>query len=184
MAEQVESGYEVQHLCVGFVDLVDSTSLAQASTVRQLGALLSEFEALASERVLDGGGRVVKLIGDEVLFTAPTIERAPRSPLGLAAALAAHPGLPQARCGLAVGDVTFKGGDVFGPVVNLAARVVREAEPGEVLVARSGVPGRRRLAPLVAASGLAPAQGVRRPGPPLPAGWLIHTGPPAWSRLQ
>ena len=45
VAEQVESGYEVQHLCVGFVDLVDSTSLAQTSTVRELGALLSDFEA-------------------------------------------------------------------------------------------------------------------------------------------
>ncbi len=77
-AEQVESGYEVQHLCVGFVDLVDSTSLAQTSTVGELGTLLSEFEVLATERVLDGGGRVVKLIGDEVLFTAPTARRAVR----------------------------------------------------------------------------------------------------------
>jgi adenylate cyclase len=135
VAEQVESGYEVQHLCVGFVDLVDSTSLAQTSTVRELGALLSDFEALATERVLSGGGRVVKLIGDEVLYTAPTVERGSAIAMELAAALDAHPGLPQARCGLAVGDVTLKGGDVFGPVVNLAARVVREAEPGEVLVA-------------------------------------------------
>ena len=57
----------------------------------------------------------------------------------LEAALEAHPGLPQARCGLAVGDVTLQGGDVFGPVVNLAARVVREAAPGEVLVAGTGI---------------------------------------------
>jgi adenylate cyclase len=128
--EQVASGYEVQHLCVGFVDLVDSTALAQTSTVGQLGALLSEFEAMATERVLDGGGRVVKLIGDEVLFTAPTVERGGAIATALAAALAAHPGLPEARCGLAVGDVTLKGGDVFGPVVNLAARVVREAARG------------------------------------------------------
>jgi adenylate cyclase len=137
-AEGVESGYEVQRLCVGFVDLVDSTSLAQTSTVAELGALLSEFEVLASERVLDGGGRVVKLIGDEVLYTAPTLERGAAIATALAAALAARPGLPPARCGLAVGDVTLKGGDVFGSVVNLAARVVREAEPGEVLVADPG----------------------------------------------
>ena len=136
-AEQVASGYEVQHLCVGFVDLVDSTALAQTSTVAELGALLSAFEVLATERVLDGGGRVVKLIGDEVLFTAPTVERGGTIATALAAALAADPGLPEARCGLAVGDVTLKGGDVFGPVVNLAARVVREAAPGEALVAAS-----------------------------------------------
>ena len=139
VAEQVESGYEVQHLCVGFVDLVDSTSLAQTSTVRELGALLSDFEILATERVLDGGGRVVKLIGDEVLYTAPTIERAVAIATALEAALEGHPGLPRARCGLAVGDVTLQGGDVFGPVVNLAARVVREAAPGEILVAGPGI---------------------------------------------
>jgi class 3 adenylate cyclase len=137
--EQVASGYEVQHLCVGFVDLVDSTSLAQTSTVGELGALLSAFEALATERVLDGGGRVVKLIGDEVLFTAPTVERGAAIALAIEADLDAHPGLPRARCGLAVGDVSLKGGDVFGPVVNLAARVIREAAPGEVLVAGSGL---------------------------------------------
>lgn len=152
VAEQVESGYEVQHLCVGFVDLVDSTSLAQTSTVRQLGALLSDFEELASESVLNAGGRVVKLIGDEVLFTAPTIERGVAIATVLEAALEAHPGLPRARCGLAFGDVTLKGGDVFGPVVNLAARVVREADPGEVLVAASGseppVAGSARLEPV------------------------------------
>jgi adenylate cyclase len=138
-AEQVASGYEVQRLCVGFVDLVDSTALAQTSTVGELGALLSEFEALATERVLQGGGRVVKLIGDEVLFTAPTVERGAAIATALADALAGHPGLPPARCGLAVGSVTLKGGDVFGSVVNLAARVVREAAPGEVLVAGPGL---------------------------------------------
>jgi adenylate cyclase len=137
VAEQLESGYEVQHLCVGFVDLVDSTSLAQTSTVRELGVLLGDFEVLTTERVVSGGGRVVKLIGDEVLFTAPTVERAAAIAKAIEAALDAHPGLPLARCGLAVGDVTLKGGDVFGPVVNLAARVVREAAPGEVLVAGS-----------------------------------------------
>ena len=43
-----------------------------------------------------------------------------------------------------MGDVTLKGGDVFGPVVNLAARVVREAAPGEVLVAGSGLEAARQ----------------------------------------
>ncbi len=105
----------------------------------ELGALLSEFEVLATERVLDGGGRVVKLIGDEVLYTAPTVDAGAAIATALAAALDAHPGLPQVRCGLAVGDVTRKDGDVFGPVVNLAARVVREAAPGEVLVAAPGI---------------------------------------------
>ena len=118
--------------------------------------------------MLNAGGRVVKLIGDEVLFTAPTIERGVAIATVLEAALEAHPGLPRARCGLAFGDVTLKGGDVFGPVVNLAARVVREADPGEVLVAASGseppVAGSARLEPVGSES----AQGLPWPRAALP----------------
>ena len=102
VAEQVESGYEVQHLCVGFVDLVDSTSLAQTSTVRQLGALLSDFEVLASEsraRWWRPGRQADRRRG--ALHGAHHRTAAPPSPPVLEAALAAHPGLPRARCGLA-----------------------------------------------------------------------------------
>jgi adenylate cyclase len=41
------------------------------------------------------------------------------------------------RAGLAAGDVLLKDGDVFGPVVNLAARAVKVAGPGEVVVSPS-----------------------------------------------
>ena len=148
-AEQVESGYEVQHLCVGFVDLVDSTSLAQTSTVRG---------ARCPPECVRGvwPPSVCSMAAGAWSSSSATRCSSPRRPsnaagtiaTALAAALAAHPGLPEARCGLAVGDVTLKGGDVFGPVVNLAARVVREAAPGEALVAASeadvaeGRPGR------------------------------------------
>jgi adenylate cyclase len=140
LEDDVASGYEVQQICVGFVDLVDSTALARTLSAQELGALLNEFEVLATDRVVDGGGRVVKLIGDEILFTAPTLEAGAGIALGLAQALADHPRLPQVRCGLAAGAVSHKDGDVFGPVVNLAARVVREASPGQVLVAGPVLP--------------------------------------------
>jgi class 3 adenylate cyclase len=42
--------------------------------------------------------------------------------------------IPAVRGGLASGRVMMRDGDVFGPVVNLAARAVKVAQPGEVLV--------------------------------------------------
>src|SRR5262249_57652215 len=62
---------ETQALAVGFVDLVGSTALAQRLPMSELGALLTSFDELASEAIVSGGGRFVKLIGDEVMFVAP-----------------------------------------------------------------------------------------------------------------
>jgi adenylate cyclase len=46
--------------------------------------------------------------------------------------LAGHEVLPPVRAGIAHGEVLTRDGDYFGPVVNLAARVVKAAEPGTV----------------------------------------------------
>jgi len=129
-----EGGYEKRRMCVGFVDLVGSTRLALGATASALGEVLAEFERASSEVVSARGGRVVKLIGDEVLFTAANERSASEIALALRERLAAHPSIPPVRAGLAGGDVLLRDGDVFGPVVNLAARVVGAAGAGQVLV--------------------------------------------------
>src|SRR5262249_27669444 len=48
-----------------------------------------------------------------------------------------HPDLPDGRGCLASDDVLTRDGDYFGRVVNLAARSVKLAEPGAVLVSRA-----------------------------------------------
>jgi adenylate cyclase len=132
---------ETQPLCVGFADLVGSAELAEELSLSELGAVLGAFEEVALDTVTQARGRVVKLIGDEVLFTAPDDVAACRIALELAAACEAHERLPEARVGLAAGSVMLREGDVFGPVVNQAARLVKTAEPGQVVtteeVARS-----------------------------------------------
>jgi class 3 adenylate cyclase len=126
-------GFETQQLVVGFVDLVGSAELAEELSISELGALLGAFEEMALDTVTQAWGRVVKLIGDEVLFTAPDPAAACRIALELAAACDAQELLPAAHVGLAGGSVMLREGDVFGPVVNLAARFVKEAEPGQVV---------------------------------------------------
>ena len=146
LGDAIGSGYETQRLAVGFVDLVGSTAVAQRLSTRELGAVLTEFENEAADAVTGSGGRVVKLIGDEILFTAPDERAACDIALQLAATFADHPRVPPTRAGVAAGDVLLRDGDVFGPVVNLAARAVKLAEPGEVVapddvVAAAGLDG-------------------------------------------
>jgi adenylate cyclase len=133
LAEAADAGYETQQLCVGFVDMVDATALAQRLSIRDLGAVLVEFERLASEVITDLGGRPVKLIGDEILFTVSEAKTGCAIALTLVDACKADPQVPAVRAGLASGAVMLRDGDVFGQVVNLAARIVGLAAPNEVV---------------------------------------------------
>jgi adenylate cyclase len=100
----------------------------------ELGVSLVDFDELASDLVVDRGGRLVKLIGDEVMFVAADPGTACEIALDLTDRLDAHPRLPSARGALACGEVLTRDGVYFGPVVNLAARAVKLADPGTVLV--------------------------------------------------
>lgn len=134
LAVDRQAGVEVQPLAIGFVDLVGSTALAQQLSTAELGAVLGEFESVVADTATDLGARVVKLIGDEVMYSAPDPVVACRVGLTVAEALRAHPVLPAVRGGIASGAVMLRDGDCFGPVVNLAARAVKLARPGHVVV--------------------------------------------------
>ena len=103
---------------VGFADLVSYTRLSHRMDERALGRLVSRFERVAHDTVASGGGRVVKTIGDEVLFVADTAAEGARVGLDLAETMAADRVLPDVRVGLATGAVVSRLGDVFGMTVN------------------------------------------------------------------
>src|SRR5436305_1826181 len=112
---------------IGFADLTGFTPLSQSMPMRELSWLLSAFEETATDTVHDGGGRVVKFLGDAVMFVAPSASTTAE----IACALVNHPeaanvGL-EVRAGIAFGDVLAQDGDYFGPPVNLAARLVAVA---------------------------------------------------------
>jgi adenylate cyclase len=120
-------------LSVGFVDLVGYTALSQTLEPAQLAQLIARFEALTYDTVVERGGRVVKMIGDEVMYVADDVESAAMIALGLVDAVASDETLPGARAGLATGAVVAREGDYFGPTVNLAARLVGMARNEAVL---------------------------------------------------
>jgi class 3 adenylate cyclase len=128
------SGYESQTLAVGFVDLAGSTSLAGRLDFAGLGAVLREFEATVSDTVVRHRCRVVKFIGDEVMFTSRNATSALKAAVDLVELFRQHPRIPPVRAGIAFGAVLTREGDYFGSVVNLAARMVAVAEPDAVLI--------------------------------------------------
>lgn len=126
--------YETAPLAVGFADLAGSTRLADRLTFGQIADLLSQFEETASTIVTRHGGRVVKLIGDEILFSADDPRQAARMAWAIAQGVRDIPDLPSVRVGVAAGEVLRRDGDVFGPPVNRAARLVKATAPGKVYV--------------------------------------------------
>jgi adenylate cyclase len=121
-------------LCVGFADMVGFTMLSQQLSEEELAALVSRFEVVAHDTVTARGGRVVKMIGDEVMFVTDMAADAARIGLALAEAYADDELLSDVRVALAVGPVLVQDGDFYGPVVNLASRAAGIAAPGSVLV--------------------------------------------------
>jgi adenylate cyclase len=121
---------------VGFADLVGFTTTAAALSVSELTAVLMEFDDVTSEVVLAEGGQLVKMIGDEAMFVTENPASSCRIALRLASSFG-HGSLPPVRVGLASGEIVSVFGDVYGPVVNLAARLVDAAEPSTVLVSES-----------------------------------------------
>jgi adenylate cyclase len=125
--------YDTSHLAVGFVDLVGFTTVSQQLSTPDLAELIQEFESRAFEVVTARGGRLVKMIGDEVMFVTLDADTACEIILTMFEALGGRQAVTP-RAGLAVGPLITRGGDYYGPVVNLASRIADLAVPDEVLV--------------------------------------------------
>lgn len=119
---------------VGFADLVDFTTLSRQLSELELCRVVTRFEAIAYEQVPDRGGRIVKTIGDEVMFAHVDPASAAETALALSEACARDETVPEVRVGLAVGPALAWEGDLFGNTVNLASRLVGVARPSTVIV--------------------------------------------------
>ena len=133
----IEGGQEgAVNMSVGFADLSRFTMVSRELEPDQLAALIEGFNAEASDVIVQNGGRLVKTIGDEVMFSSLAPVPAASIALGLLEVMTEDKGYPPLRVGLATGDVIAREGDLFGPTVNLANRLVVAARPGTALVDR------------------------------------------------
>jgi adenylate cyclase len=114
---------------VGFADLVGYSAFNHHLSARELDELISTFEQRVLDAVARPGARLVKVIGDEAMFATGRAADAAAVAVEL---LAGSEVLPL-RIGIASGTVLTRDGDLFGPVVNLAARLEALAQPGQAL---------------------------------------------------
>ena len=128
-----ESAEAETMMTVGFADLVSYTRLSRRLPRRELSRLVQRFEGLSSDVVTTGGGRVVKTVGDEVLFIAPDPVSGAVIALSISERMAIDDLVPDVRVGIAHGPVLRSLGDVYGTTVNLASRLTALAQPGTVV---------------------------------------------------
>ena len=119
-----------------FADLVGFTTLTERLGPLELSRLVGTFEAIAHDTVAEHGGRLVKTIGDEVLFATDSPAGAVTTTAELMRRAVAA-GLPPLRAGIDHGPTVAFEGDLFGTTVNRAARLVAEAPSGAIAASPS-----------------------------------------------
>jgi adenylate cyclase len=149
MSEQEDPSALPLARAVGFADMVSFTRRTAGLGSTDLSAFVQRFETAARDIVAGAGGRVVKTIGDAVLFIADDVVTGARVAVGLARELGGEldvqarseqggpaegaRGVTPVRVGFVQGRVLSRFGDVFGASVNVAARLTDIAQPSTVL---------------------------------------------------
>jgi adenylate cyclase len=131
----------VTSVTAGFADLVNFSALSNEMDTNRLGEMVEIFESRCGDVVAAHEGRMIKTLGDSVLFLAGTPEQAMDIASGLIDVIGGDARLPDVRIGLATGLVVTRLGDVFGPPVNLAARLTALARRNRVLADEVTVAG-------------------------------------------
>src|SRR5947209_14346681 len=122
-------------LTVGFADMVGFTAISQQLDEHELAGTVDRFESIAFDTIAACGGRVVKMIGDEVMYVTDDAASGATVAMTLAEVYGDDETMPDVRVGLAMGPVLAREGDYFGPTVNLASRICNIAYAGSAVVA-------------------------------------------------
>ncbi len=122
---------------VGFADIVNYTRQSRSLSRSEIGELVDHFEERSLEIISAHDGRIIKTIGDELLFVADEPEAIAHIGLELTEEGRRDEEYPEIRVGLAWGPALARLGDVLGPVVNVASRLTSTARPGRVLMDRA-----------------------------------------------
>ncbi|HKY58817.1 MAG TPA: adenylate/guanylate cyclase domain-containing protein [Aeromicrobium sp.] len=120
--------------CAGFVDIVGYTTRSRSMTRDELAALVERFESVVTDLITEHNGRVVKTIGDEIFFVVDDPAEAAWLGVELTEQHVHDESFPNVRVGMAYGELLYRLGDVFGPVVNMASRLTSVARPGRAVV--------------------------------------------------
>ncbi|MGH2760496.1 MAG: response regulator [Actinomycetota bacterium] len=122
-------------LTVLFTDIVESTRMASKLGDKKYRDVLDRHDAAARSQLKLHEGREVKTVGDGFLATFDGPENAVRCAKAIGDSVA-ELGI-EIRAGLHTGQCEFRGSDLGGIAVHIAARIADLAEAGEVLVSQT-----------------------------------------------
>lgn len=117
---------------IAFVDLAGFTRFTVERGDEPAARMALDFGELADQHARDGGGRMVKLLGDGALLHFDSLADATDATLRLLSALPGA-GFPAGHAGVDAGPIIVRDGDVFGRTVNRASRIADVAEAGRLL---------------------------------------------------
>jgi len=136
-----------------FADVSGSTQLYETegddAALDAIGRCIGQLSQAAAAT----GGRVLKTMGDEVMVLFPTADAAANGASEMHAAVDTLPPVNGTKLGVRIGfhsgPVIQRDNDVFGDTVNLAARLVNQAQKGQIVTSRETV---QQLSPALRAS--------------------------------
>lgn len=128
-----EEDLHTYDVTVGFADLVGFTALSNEMDEDRLADMVEIFESRCADVVAGRHGRVIKTLGDSVLFVSEDPVGAMEIALSIIDVIGRDGRQPDVRLGLATGSVIMRLGDVFGSPVNMAARLTGVARRNRVI---------------------------------------------------
>jgi class 3 adenylate cyclase len=117
-----------------FTDIEGSTRLTQQLGDAGAMDMLREHDRIVEEALGRHGGSEVKHTGDGVMAAFPSVVGAIESAVQIQRRLAEADDRFRVRIGMSAGEPVTERNDLFGAVVQLAARLCSHAEPGSVVV--------------------------------------------------
>ncbi|HLF97537.1 MAG TPA: adenylate/guanylate cyclase domain-containing protein [Methylococcaceae bacterium] len=127
--------------CLLFADVAGSTRLYESLGDEQALNIISGILSVSANIVETHGGRVVKTIGDEIMAVFPSADQGAKATCAMMESMESQSRLAgltlQLRAGLNLGSVIEDEGDVFGDTVNVAARLIKLARPGQIFLSEN-----------------------------------------------
>lgn len=164
-----------------FTDLVGSTDLLARLGEEAVDEVRRDHFALLRVALARSGGEEVKTLGDGILAVFGSASDA------VACAVAMQQGVDRParlsparlaiRVGVALGDVSFEDGDVFGTPVVEAARLVTTAQPGQILATAVVRAAAGRSAATFVDRGALPLKGLPEPVAAYEVAWAPLPAP-------
>src|ERR1700688_2989289 len=130
-------------LTVLFTDVVGSTSFFERNGDTAGLVMIHRHDELATRAIQQHDGTVIKTIGDSAMAEFPNPGSAVRAAVEIERQfLKLNLTLPEnqrveVRIGVHTGVGFRKGNDLFGDVVNVAARIVKRTAPAQILISRA-----------------------------------------------